>query len=160
MSSTRQNIVETILVNGNKGNKKRLNWAVPHSEPKSKQKTCPPWNLHTAAVYVASRNFSSKFQAKWALVTLEYGSVHKKCTFYWMYFNHSGRKNTIATIIWYKIIICCHKRPLFSAKLWVQRRFCLFWCWKKFESNLFIVWINTIQLFIDHENIRIVCWIS
>ena len=51
----RQNTVETIHANGNKGNTKRLNWAVPHSEPN--KKNGPPPNLHTAAVYVASRNF-------------------------------------------------------------------------------------------------------
>ena len=55
----RQNIIETIHVNGNKVNRKRLNWAVPHSEPNKKQKKCPPRNLHTAAVYVASCNFLS-----------------------------------------------------------------------------------------------------
>ena len=48
-----------IMQQENKGNNKRLNWAVPHSEPNQKQKKCPPpkKNLHTAAVYVASRNF-------------------------------------------------------------------------------------------------------
>ena len=30
---------------------------MPHSEPNKKQKKFPPLNLHTAAVYVASRNF-------------------------------------------------------------------------------------------------------
>ena len=28
-----------------------------HSEPNQNQKKCPPQNLHTAAVYVALRNF-------------------------------------------------------------------------------------------------------
>ena len=33
---------------------------MPYSEPNKKQKKCPPRNLHTAAVYVASRNFFTK----------------------------------------------------------------------------------------------------
>ena len=49
-----------MLQQENKGNNKRLNWAVLHSEPNKKQtKKCPPRNLHTVAVYVASRNFST-----------------------------------------------------------------------------------------------------
>ena len=47
-----------MLQQENKGNNKRLNWAVPHSEPNQKQKKCPPQNLHTAAVYVASSDFN------------------------------------------------------------------------------------------------------
>ena len=47
-----------MLQQENKGNNKRLNWTVPHSEQNQKPKnTPPPWYLHTAAVYVASRNF-------------------------------------------------------------------------------------------------------
>ena len=43
----------------------------------------------------------------------------------------SPYKNTFITLIWYKIIICGHKRPpLFLAKLWVQRHFYLFSRWK------------------------------
>ena len=40
----------------NKKNKERLSWAVPHSEI-NLTKNCPTLNLHTAAVYVAMRNF-------------------------------------------------------------------------------------------------------
>ena len=50
-----------MLQQVNKGYNKRLNWAVPHSEPNTKQKKCPPQNSHTAAVYVASRNFFTVF---------------------------------------------------------------------------------------------------
>ena len=49
-----------MLQQENKENNIWLNWAVPHSEPNQKQKKCPPRNLHTAAVYVASRNFYNK----------------------------------------------------------------------------------------------------
>ena len=49
-----------MLQQENKGNDKRLNWAVLHSEPIQKQqKNVPPPNLHTVAVYVAWRNFYS-----------------------------------------------------------------------------------------------------
>ena len=51
----RQNIVETIHVNEKEI---KRGWTeLCHTRNQTKNEKCPPWNLHTAAVYVASHTF-------------------------------------------------------------------------------------------------------
>ena len=66
-----------MLQQENKGNNKRLNWAVLHSELNQKLKKCPPQNLHTVAVYVASRNFSKHH------VDVNIAVIQHRCTDYY-----------------------------------------------------------------------------
>ena len=62
-----------------------------------------------------------------------------------MYFNHSGRENTIVHDMWCKIIIYVYKSQRFLAKMGVHGHFCAFFMLKMAEKKIFMVEINTIQ---------------
>ena len=60
LSRPSTSITMSAVAQENKKNNERLSLAVPHSEI-NQTKNCPPLNIHTAAVYVAVRNFYPRF---------------------------------------------------------------------------------------------------